>query len=263
MDPEDITYRWYDGTFTTEDRFKREFGNFPITVGGSPAAQHVSEVQAITGPSTFRFGVFDASGNPVPGIKVVFWWPDAPACPGAGYEEHGVVGETKETGYADFAMGGGAYYFVDQGQIGPHKAWIYGAGSDQVGGIGMLGGTEHNHFDVKVQPETEEPQPTTYKLTVSITGTGSVTVSPLQPVYNSGTIVTLNAVSADGWHFAGWGGALTGTTNPVTVTMDGDKAVTAVFVADDGGETVEQLIAEARALLAQADAKLVQALGML
>ena len=41
--------------------------------------------------------------------------------------------------------------------------------------------------------------------------------------------MTLTAVSEDGWVLVGWEGDVSGTANPADVTMDSDKAVTAVF----------------------------------
>ncbi len=73
-----------------------------------------------------------------------------------------------------------------------------------------------------------------YTLSVSVPGGGgSVTKSPDQTSYTSGTVVTLTAVPAAGKQFITWGGDASGT-NPVTqVTMTGNKAVSATF-ADDG-----------------------------
>jgi hypothetical protein len=44
-----------------------------------------------------------------------------------------------------------------------------------------------------------------------------------------GTDVLVTAIPADGWTFSGWSGNLTGSTNPETITMNGDKSVTATF----------------------------------
>jgi uncharacterized repeat protein (TIGR02543 family) len=44
-----------------------------------------------------------------------------------------------------------------------------------------------------------------------------------------GTNVTLTAVATHGYVFTGWTGALEGTTNPTTITMDGNKDVIAHF----------------------------------
>jgi uncharacterized repeat protein (TIGR02543 family) len=75
-----------------------------------------------------------------------------------------------------------------------------------------------------------EGAPTQYSLTVSVVGSGSVTKVPDQASYASGTVVTLTAVPDIGWSFSAWSGALSGSTNPTTITMDSDKAVTATFV---------------------------------
>jgi uncharacterized repeat protein (TIGR02543 family) len=72
----------------------------------------------------------------------------------------------------------------------------------------------------------------TYTLatTVSPVGGGSVTKSPNQPNYNPGTVVSLTAVPAVGYHFVSWSGDATGSTNPVNVTMSANRSVTATFV---------------------------------
>ncbi len=49
--------------------------------------------------------------------------------------------------------------------------------------------------------------------------------------YASGAIATVTATSASGYTFANWSGAATGTTNPIVVTMDANKTVTANFIA--------------------------------
>jgi hypothetical protein len=68
-----------------------------------------------------------------------------------------------------------------------------------------------------------------YSLTVSTVGSGSVTKSPDQAMYPSGTVVSLTAVSAAGWSFSGWSGDIVSSVNPVQVTMDGPKSVAATF----------------------------------
>lgn len=75
---------------------------------------------------------------------------------------------------------------------------------------------------------TENP-PSEYSLSINTVGSGSVAKSPSQVSYTSGTVVTLTAIPAVDWSFSGWGGALSGTSNPATVIMDSNKAVTATF----------------------------------
>jgi hypothetical protein len=263
-EPVTITYKWYDGSDATEAVFRAEFGNYPITPGGD---YHVSELQAITGPSTFRFRVLDEAGNPVVGQKVVFSWPDAPACPGAGYGDKGVIGETKETGWAEFGMGTGAYYQPWLGETGPHSAWVYGGNSDFVGGIGMLWATEHDHFDVTVRPgAVPEPPGDTYTLKVEIVGQGVVTVNPLLDCYPKDTKVTLTAIPAVGWKFVDWTSDIANTflENPLVTNMGRSKILTATFI--ESGEPpsdVEALIAEAQAEITEADAHLERAYAKL
>ncbi|MBU0640324.1 MAG: hypothetical protein KKB50_15775, partial [Planctomycetes bacterium] len=71
-----------------------------------------------------------------------------------------------------------------------------------------------------------------YTLTVNVTGSGSVTKTPDQATYTYGQNVDLEAFPDAGWTFDRWEGDLTGSTNPDTLTMDGNKTVTAVFVED-------------------------------
>ena len=69
-----------------------------------------------------------------------------------------------------------------------------------------------------------------YTLTVDIVGQGSVTVDPDQPTYLYGDVVDLHAEAAIGWYFDHWEGDLTGTDPDTSITMDGHKNVTAVFL---------------------------------
>jgi len=88
----------------------------------------------------------------------------------------------------------------------------------------------------------------THTLTVTVVGHGSVAKGPDQPNYDFGSIVNLTATPNPGYALAGWSGDASGNTNPLPVTMDGDKNITATFTdvglpvvlvtAPNGGETV-------------------------
>src|SRR5439155_1312934 len=78
----------------------------------------------------------------------------------------------------------------------------------------------------------------THSLSVTTVGQGSVAKSPDQASYDHGSTVELTASPATGWHFAGWSGAATRTTNPVSVTMDDDKTITATFAINTYNLTV-------------------------
>jgi uncharacterized repeat protein (TIGR02543 family) len=44
-------------------------------------------------------------------------------------------------------------------------------------------------------------------------------------------VVVLTATPATNWFFAGWSGDATGSTNPLPVTMDANKTITAALLA--------------------------------
>jgi hypothetical protein len=71
---------------------------------------------------------------------------------------------------------------------------------------------------------------TTYQLTTVIEGQGSV--SPSSGTYASESAVTLTALPESGWEFDHWGNQASGTQNPITITMNGDKAIYAYFVEE-------------------------------
>jgi len=70
-----------------------------------------------------------------------------------------------------------------------------------------------------------------FTLTTNVVGSGSVSRSPNATSYASGTVVTLTATPASGFVFSSWSGDVTSTSNPVQVTMNANKTVTATFVS--------------------------------
>ncbi len=72
----------------------------------------------------------------------------------------------------------------------------------------------------------------TFTLTTSVSGSGSIALNPSGGTYASGTVVSATATAASGWTFTGWSGAATGTTNPVSITMNANKTLTATFTAN-------------------------------
>ncbi|HPS03397.1 MAG TPA: InlB B-repeat-containing protein, partial [Candidatus Sumerlaeota bacterium] len=70
-----------------------------------------------------------------------------------------------------------------------------------------------------------------YTLTVDATN-GSVTQNPDSPTYDHGTLVTLEAIPAEGYTFSGWSGDVPvgqESTQPLEITMDASKVLTAHF----------------------------------
>jgi hypothetical protein len=69
-------------------------------------------------------------------------------------------------------------------------------------------------------------------------GNGAVKVNgvlqalPWDDDFDYGASVVLQAVPDEGYHFTGWSGALTGSTNPATVMMNRSKDIAATFAVD-------------------------------
>jgi len=58
---------------------------------------------------------------------------------------------------------------------------------------------------------------------------GSIARSPDAANYTPGTLVGVTATPANGYTFVGWSGASTSTNRTVSITMDGDKSLVAMF----------------------------------
>src|SRR6185503_4584315 len=78
-------------------------------------------------------------------------------------------------------------------------------------------------------PIVPEDGPPGGSITVNIVGNGSVTKNPNQTTYAGGQVVQLTAVSAAGWTFSGWSGDLSGSASPASLTVSGNRNVTATF----------------------------------
>jgi uncharacterized protein YfiM (DUF2279 family) len=71
-----------------------------------------------------------------------------------------------------------------------------------------------------------------YNLSIKTEGEGLVDRNPDNSYYTEGEEVTLTANPASGWSFKEWQGDLSGNTNPITITVDENKQVTAIFEED-------------------------------
>ncbi len=58
---------------------------------------------------------------------------------------------------------------------------------------------------------------------------GTITRNPDQSLYDSGMVVQLTADADDYYRFAGWGGDASGNANPITIMMNSNKTITALF----------------------------------
>jgi hypothetical protein len=87
--------------------------------------------------------------------------------------------------------------------------------------------TEDNTGPSYMWPEADK------KLVVNLDGMGTVTLDPPSGSYSFGTTVTLTANPSINNIFKEWSGDISGTNNPETIFIDGNKTVTAYFEAND------------------------------
>jgi len=69
----------------------------------------------------------------------------------------------------------------------------------------------------------------TLDLMVTPSSGGTATKSPSSSYYSSGSTVTVTAKAESGWQFDSWSGDAEGKTNPLSVTMNKNKVITAKF----------------------------------
>jgi hypothetical protein len=68
-----------------------------------------------------------------------------------------------------------------------------------------------------------------YTVSTSVSGQGTITLNPAGGTYPSNTVVTATATPTQGWAFANWTGDAEGNSNPLSLTVDGNKSITANF----------------------------------
>ncbi|GAF79018.1 unnamed protein product, partial [marine sediment metagenome] len=69
-----------------------------------------------------------------------------------------------------------------------------------------------------------------YTLTISTTPGGTTDPAPDTYTDYGGTRVAITAIPDSGYAFSGWSGETSGSENPITITMDKDKSITANFI---------------------------------
>ena len=124
-------------------------------------------------------------------------------------------------------LGRWSYWMSDGGSI---DSWVYGdAPSDwYIWPHNPPNGAGYGGWGRRITAFIDVAPATTFALTTSVTGSGSVSGGGN---YGGGSTATVTATPGNGFAFTGWQGALSGSSNPATLTMDADKSVTAVFTA--------------------------------
>ncbi|MES2392517.1 MAG: glycosyl hydrolase family 28 protein [Acidobacteriota bacterium] len=115
-------------------------------------------------------------------------------------------------------LGGSSYYFVPSGTSFA-ASWTPGSSGPSR--------STYSAIAFAAAPTTN------YTVSTSVlpVGGGTVTLNPTGGSYASGSNVTVTAVPAIGYTFNNFTGALTGSTNPQTLSVNGNKSVTANFTA--------------------------------
>jgi endo-1,4-beta-xylanase len=80
-----------------------------------------------------------------------------------------------------------------------------------------------------------------YTLAVGAGSGGTTSPAPGSYSYKAGSAVTITATPFQGAVFTGWSGADTTSTNPLTITMDGNKSLTANFTTQTTGTGLKSL----------------------
>ncbi len=73
----------------------------------------------------------------------------------------------------------------------------------------------------------------------TITANGIELITNQPQLFNEDSSVELNVIPNQGYVFEGWDGDLTGTDNPATIIMDGDKSIIANIEVDSSGTNYE------------------------
>jgi len=73
------------------------------------------------------------------------------------------------------------------------------------------------------------PTPSVTKFTLAVAASEGGSVNTSGGTYNENTNVSVTASPADGFTFTGWTGDASGSTNPLSISMNGDKNITATF----------------------------------
>jgi len=90
--------------------------------------------------------------------------------------------------------------------------------------------------DTTVTAYFSEKQQYTVTVSADPTGGGIVTLKPSGGTYDVGNNIAVTAIPNNGYRFDHWSGDVTGTQNPVVLTIDGDKTIVAHFEKTKGNQ---------------------------
>jgi hypothetical protein len=88
---------------------------------------------------------------------------------------------------------------------------------------------ESSFSDVDTGHASEVASENQYTLTTSIQGEGTVDINPASDAYDEGAPVTITAIPSADYEFDHWEGDISGSDNPLDITVTSDMIVTAIF----------------------------------
>jgi sugar lactone lactonase YvrE len=196
--------------------------DYNITVGPNAANWRV---QVINGSQQSNLGAFTVTAQPPPSVGSL-----SVTLQPAGAVSAGAQWEVDGTGYNN---SGQVVGYLTPGLHTVSFKSVAGYTAPTSHSVSITGGN--------VTSDTETygvVAPTTYTLTLNQGGsTGYIVNQPFGSgsgnIYNAGAVVQLTAYADPGYHFVSWSVDGSGTANPITITMNGNKTVAANFAAGD------------------------------
>ena len=135
------------------------------------------------------------------------------------------------------ARNGTATVSGNQVTLTPFNASLAPGASGSVGFCARSAGMNPSATLVSLQV-TGGSTGTSYTLTIGASTGGTTSPAAGTYSYASGSAVQVTATAASGYTFAGWSGAATGTSNPVSITMNANKTLTPAFTPTSAGSSV-------------------------
>ncbi len=110
------------------------------------------------------------------------------------------------------------------------SGWEFSSWSGDLSGSGNPASITLNS-NMNITANFSETSIDNFTLAISTDGNGTVQLTPAGSNYVRGTIVQAEARPNSGYIFSSWSGDISGATNPVSITMDTNKSISAAFEA--------------------------------
>ena len=130
----------------------------------------------------------------------------------------------ENVGWINFNPTGGGVTIDNEGNF---DGWAWGEN---------IGWIHFQNLSVPYKVQTAWSAEVSHTLTIDSGPGGTTNPEPGSYEYDSGVDVTITAIPDSGYRFQEWNGDASGTDNPITITMDADRSVTANFTKEEEEE---------------------------